>query len=59
MVHDKVRTRAYETPLPAFDPTYHPKTNYHHGRRRNPSAPDIRTVGLHKDANETLVSNMS
>ena len=55
LVHDTVRARSYETPLPAYDPNFHPQTQYsrhrHHGR-----GPEYRTVGLHKSANEPLVS---
>ena len=56
-VHDIVRSRSYETPVPQFDPTWHPQTNYdrHKGRGKG-KGPEYRTVGLHKSANEPLVS---
>lgn len=53
-VHDTVRTRSYETPLPAYDPNFHPQTNYHRHHHKKSSAPEYRTVGLHKSANESL-----
>ena len=54
-VHETVRTRSYETPIPSYDPNFHPQTNYqkHKGRGRGP---EYRTIGLHKSANEPLVS---
>ena len=54
-VHETVRTRSYETPVPSYDPNFHPQTNYqkHKGRGRGP---EYRTIGLHKSANEPLVS---
>ena len=56
-VHDIVRSRSYEAPVPQFDPTWHPQTNYdrHKGRGKG-KGPEYRTVGLHKSANEPLVS---
>ncbi len=54
LVHDTVRSRNYETPLPAYDPNFHPQTQLgrhrHHGR-----GPEFRVVGLHKDTTEALV----
>lgn len=56
-VHDIVRSRSYETPVPQFDPTWHPQTNYdRHMKRGKGKGPEYRTVGLHKSANEPLVS---
>ena len=56
-VHDIVRSRSYETPVPQFDPTWHPQTNYdRHVKRGKGKTPEYRTVGLHKSANEPLVS---
>ena len=59
-VHDIVRSRSYETPVPQFDPTWHPQTNYDRhvkrGKGGKGKAPEYRTVGLHKSANEPLVS---
>ncbi|XP_064389900.1 protein PALS2-like [Halichondria panicea] len=53
LVHDTVRSRNYETPLPAYDPNFHPQTQLgrhrHHGR-----GPEFRVVGLHKDTTEAL-----
>ncbi len=51
-VHDTVRARTYETPIPAFDPNFHPSTHYSRHRKGG----ETRTVGLHKSANESLVS---
>ncbi|CAI8042129.1 MAGUK p55 subfamily member 2, partial [Geodia barretti] len=54
-VHDIVRSRSYETPVPQFDPTWHPQTNYdRHVKRGKGKTPEYRTVGLHKSANEPL-----
>lgn len=56
-VHDIVRSRSYETPVPQFDPTWHPQTTYdRHIKRGRGKTPEYRTVGLHKSANEPLVS---
>ena len=56
-VHDIVRSRSYEAPVPQFDPTWHPQTNYdRHGKRGRGKGPEYRNVGLHKSANEPLVS---
>eukprot|EP00731_Ephydatia_muelleri_P020216 Em0012g1041a len=52
-VHDTVRSRMYDTPLPAYDPSFHPKTNVQ-GRRHGQGAAEPRTVGLHKSPNEPL-----
>lgn len=54
-VHDIVRSRSYEAPVPQFDPTWHPQTNYdrHIGKRKG-KGPEYRTVGLHKSADEPL-----
>lgn len=49
-VHDTVRARTYETPIPAFDPNFHPSTHYSRHRKGG----ETRTVGLHKSANESL-----
>ncbi len=60
-VHDTVRTRSYESPLPTFDPNYHPMSDtttsrgYSHGKK----GIEFKTVGLHKSANEPLVSKCS
>lgn len=51
-VHDTVRARTYEMPIPAFDPNFHPSTHYSRHRKGG----ETRTVGLHKSANESLVS---
>ena len=57
-VHDIVRSRSYEAPVPKFDPTWHPQTSYdrHIRGRGKGKGPEYRTIGLHKSANEPLVS---
>ena len=55
-VHDIVRCRSYEAPVPKFDPTWHPQTNYDRHHKKKGKGPEYRTVGLHKTANEPLVS---
>lgn len=54
-VHETVRTRSYETPIPSYDPNFHPQTNYQRHNKRG-RGPEYRTIGLHKSANEPLVS---
>ena len=54
-VHDTVRTRSYESPLPAYDPNFHPSTQQS-GRSGRSRGTEYRTVGLHKSSNEPLVS---
>lgn len=56
-VHDIVRSRSYEAPVPKFDPTWHPQTNYDRHFKRG-KGPEYRTVGLHKSANEPLVRSV-
>lgn len=51
-VHDTVRTRSYESPLPTYDPNFHPASSS--GRTHGKKGMEYRTVGLHKSANEPL-----
>lgn len=50
-VHDTVKARSYESPLPSYDPNFHPQD----GTRHRKKGIEYRTVGLHKSANEPLV----
>ncbi len=52
-VHDTVRTRSYESPLPSYDPNFHPQTQV--GGRHGKKGLEYRTIGLHKSSNEPLV----
>lgn len=51
-VHDKISKQVYATPLPSFDPNFHPQSHKHPKHRSG--GPEIRTIGLHKSSNEPL-----
>jgi guanylate kinase len=53
-LHDRIRKRAYDTPLPSYDPNFHPASSYNNKQRRKGNGPDIRTIGLHKNSTEPL-----
>ncbi len=55
LVHDTVRSRNYETPLPAYDPNFHPQTTQQGRHRHHGRGSEYRVVGLHKDTTEALV----